>query len=97
MTQNASGEQFDVIYLTLSTLGTAEPGGDPRLPVEQRLGLMCKAAREIIVVTDSSKLGRVCLHKILDTRGIARLVTDAGIGEATRAELARCGVEVIIA
>lgn len=59
--------------------------------------LMCKAAREIIVVTDASKLGRVCLHKILDTRGISRLVTDAGIGAATREELTRCGVEVIIA
>ncbi len=26
---------------------------------------MCKAAREVIVVADSSKFGRVCLHKIL--------------------------------
>ena len=59
--------------------------------------LMCQAAREIIVVADSSKFGRVCLHKILEPRGIAKLVTDAGIGEATRAELVRAGVEVIIA
>lgn len=59
--------------------------------------LMCQAAREIVVVTDSSKFGRVCLHKIVDTRAITRLVTDAGIGEATRAELTRSGVEVIVA
>lgn len=59
--------------------------------------LMCKAAREIIVVADSSKFGRVCLHKILETRGINRLVTDAGIDAATRGELARCDVEVIVA
>ncbi len=59
--------------------------------------LMCKAAREIIVVADSSKFGRVCLHKILETRGIGRLVTDEGIDDATRGELTRCGVEVIVA
>ncbi len=59
--------------------------------------LMCRAAREIIVVADSSKFGRICLHKILEPRGITKLVTDEGIGEATRAELARTGVEVLIA
>ena len=45
----------------------------------------------------TSKFGRICLHKILEPRGIAKLVTDAGIGEATRAELTHIGVEVIIA
>ena len=59
--------------------------------------LMCRAASEIIVVTDSSKFGRICLHKILEPQGVARLVTDAGVSDETRAELARIGVEVIIA
>jgi DeoR family transcriptional regulator of aga operon len=58
---------------------------------------MCRAAREIIAVVDSSKFGRICLHKILEPQGIAKLVTDAGISESTRAELTRIGVEVIIA
>jgi DeoR family transcriptional regulator of aga operon len=58
---------------------------------------MCRAAREVIVVADSSKFGRVCLHKILETSGVSKLVTDAGISTATRDELARCGVEVIVA
>lgn len=59
--------------------------------------LMCRAASEIIVVADSSKFGRICLHKILEPQGVARLVTDAGVSDETRAELARIGVEVIIA
>ncbi len=59
--------------------------------------LMCRAASEIILVADSSKFGRICLHKILEPRGIARLVTDAGIAREMRDELARIGVEVIIA
>jgi DeoR family transcriptional regulator of aga operon len=59
--------------------------------------LMCRAASEIIAVTDSSKFGRICLHQILEPQGISRLVTDAGISAETRDELARIGVEVIIA
>jgi DeoR family transcriptional regulator of aga operon len=59
--------------------------------------LMCRAASEIILVADSSKFGRICLHKILEPQGIARVVTDAGIASDTRDELARIGVEVIIA
>ena len=59
--------------------------------------LMCRAASEIILVADSSKFGRICLHKILEPQGITRVVTDAGIASETRDELARIGVEVIIA
>lgn len=59
--------------------------------------LMCRAASEIILVADSSKFGRICLHKILEPQDIARVVTDAGISAETRADLARIGVEVIIA
>ena len=59
--------------------------------------LMCRAASEIILVADSSKFGRICLHKILEPQGIARVVTDAGIGTETREQLARIGIEVVIA
>ncbi len=59
--------------------------------------LMCRAASEIILVADSSKFGRICLHKILEPQGIARLVTDEGITREMREELARIGVEVIVA
>ena len=41
--------------------------------------MMCRAASEIIVVTDSSKFERICLHKILEPQGISKLVTDTGI------------------
>jgi len=59
--------------------------------------LMCRAASEIILVADSSKFGRICLHKILEPQGIARVITDEGIADETRDELARIGVEVLIA
>jgi DeoR family transcriptional regulator of aga operon len=58
---------------------------------------MCEVAREIILVADSSKFGRLCLHKILEPQRISKLVTDAGIPPEARAALAQIGVEVIIA
>jgi DeoR family transcriptional regulator, aga operon transcriptional repressor len=59
--------------------------------------MMCRAASEIIVVADSSKFSRICLHKILEPQGISKLVTDTGIPESAREALTRIGVEVIIA
>jgi DeoR family transcriptional regulator of aga operon len=59
--------------------------------------MMCGAASEIVVVTDSSKFERICLHKILEPQGIAKLVTDTGIPDEAREALTRIGVEVIIA
>ncbi len=44
--------------------------------------MMCRAASEIIVVADSSKFERICLHKILEPQGISKLVTDTGIPES---------------
>jgi DeoR family transcriptional regulator of aga operon len=42
---------------------------------------MTEVAREIIVVTDSSKFGRVCLHRIIDADEVTALVTDKGAPE----------------
>jgi DeoR family transcriptional regulator, aga operon transcriptional repressor len=58
--------------------------------------MMCKAASEIIVVADSSKFGRLCLHTILEPQGISRVITDAGIPEQTCSALRSAGVEVLV-
>ena len=65
-------------------------------PEAQLNRMMCRAASEIIVVADSSKFGRICLHRILEPQGISKVVTDAGIPTEAREALARNGVEVII-
>jgi DeoR family transcriptional regulator of aga operon len=57
---------------------------------------MCEVAREIILVTDSSKFRRVCLHKIVEPQRISKLITDAGIPPEAREALKKSGVEVII-
>ncbi len=58
--------------------------------------LMCKVASEIIVVTDSSKFGQVCLHKILAPEGVSRMITDHNIPADYADGLRRIGVDVII-
>lgn len=59
--------------------------------------LMCKVASEIIVVTDSSKFGQICLHKILAPEGVSKIVTDKHIPANYREGLQRLGIEVIVA
>jgi DeoR family transcriptional regulator of aga operon len=66
-------------------------------PESQLNAAMCRAAREIVVVADSSKFGRVCLHRIVGPRGISKVVSDSGIPVDVRMALTAAGVEVIIA
>ena len=58
--------------------------------------MMCEAATEVIVVTDSSKFGKICLHKILEPSNISKLITDSGISEEYVEGLKNLGIEVIV-
>jgi DeoR family transcriptional regulator, fructose operon transcriptional repressor len=61
-----------------------------RLMIERTRG-------EVIVVADHSKLGTVADFVICDLDNVHRLVTDPGVGEDYRAELAEAGVDVVVA
>lgn len=52
---------------------------------------MVEAAREVIAVTDLSKFGKVCLHRILDIEDIHHLVTDGAVPETIRAAADQLG------
>ncbi|HEY0662921.1 MAG TPA: DeoR family transcriptional regulator [Lysobacter sp.] len=58
---------------------------------------MVERARRIVVLTDSSKFGRVSLHRIARLDEIHTLITDDGISSEYREGLQRLGIEVIIA
>lgn len=79
-------------------------GLDPRTGVitafvdEARMtAAMMKAATNIILLADSSKLGKTGLGKICELRDIDILVTDSGIPNPVRQEIERAGVHVVIA
>jgi len=58
---------------------------------------MCKAANEIIVLADSSKLNKVCLHQVLETSKISKLITDNKIMPDIHRDIESYGIEVLIA
>jgi DeoR family transcriptional regulator of aga operon len=59
--------------------------------------LMCEVAREVIVVTDSSKFGRSGVHKIRSFADIDILITDNGIPDAFVQALEKEGVRIVVA
>ncbi len=59
--------------------------------------LMCDVAKEIIVVTDSSKFNRSGVHKIRSFGDIDILITDEGIPDTFAQSLENDGVRIVIA
>jgi DeoR family transcriptional regulator of aga operon len=66
-------------------------------PEAQLNRLMRKAANTTIVVTDSSKFGRTCLHQIMDLEQVSTVITDRGITDEYRAGLEEYGIGIDIA
>ncbi|ANR80332.1 MULTISPECIES: DNA-binding transcriptional repressor [Kosakonia] len=58
---------------------------------------MCNAAREVILMADSSKFGRKSPNVVCSLESVDKLITDSGIAADVRAALEAKGVEVIIA
>lgn len=58
---------------------------------------MVERARKIIVLADSSKFGRVSLHRIDSLDRVHTIITDAGIGDEYRDGIRQLGIELIIA
>ena len=57
---------------------------------------MCNAAREVILMADSSKFGRKSPNVVCSLESVDKLITDAGIDPAFRQALEAKGIEVII-
>lgn len=57
---------------------------------------MCNAAREVILMADSSKFGRKSPNVVCSLETVDKLITDAGIDPAFRQALEAKGIEVII-
>ena len=58
---------------------------------------MIKAAREIILVADSTKIGRVSFAVLGPFTLVNRLITDAGIRDEDRRAIEKMGIEITIA
>mgnify|MGYP000002204163 FL=1 len=58
---------------------------------------MVETARQVIAITDSSKFGKVCLHRIIDISEIDALITDADAPEFIREAADRLGFRLHLA
>jgi DeoR family glucitol operon repressor len=58
---------------------------------------MCNAAREVILMADSSKFGRKSPNIVCSLESVNKLITDAGIPADFRTALEAKGIEVIVA
>lgn len=58
---------------------------------------MVEAAREVIAITDSSKFGKVCLHRIIPVTAVNMLITDTGAPEEIAQASQQFGFELLLA
>ncbi|MDU1653743.1 hypothetical protein [Leclercia adecarboxylata] len=57
---------------------------------------MCNAAREVILMADSSKFGRKSPNIVCSLESVDKPITDAGIDPAFKKALEEKGIEVIV-
>lgn len=58
---------------------------------------MVEAARAVIAITDSSKFGRVCLHRIIPVSELNALITDTDAPEEVEQACRALGVDLLLA
>lgn len=58
---------------------------------------LAKAAKKVVVLTDSTKLGRTAFARIAPLSVVSTIITDSGITEAQLQKLEAKGIEVIVA
>jgi len=95
--QNLNGLHADKMFLGTDGL-TASHGVTTANVLEAELDrAMVRAASQVIVVADSSKIGVIGLTTIMSLKEINVLVTDKGAPKEFLAQLRESGVEVLIA
>jgi DeoR family transcriptional regulator of aga operon len=57
---------------------------------------MTRAARQVILLTDSSKWGTMGFAKVLPLSGVHTIVSDTGLSGAARSAMERLGIEVLL-
>jgi DeoR/GlpR family transcriptional regulator of sugar metabolism len=102
VTGEKSAEYFENLFAEKFFLATAGASLDAGLTFPALADLyvkraMIKAAREIILVADSSKIGRVSFAALGPLTLVNSLITDAGIRDEDRAAIEQMGIEISIA
>ena len=87
----------DKLFLAVDAVDLEFGLSTPNLDESHVNQAMVRAARETILVADSSKFGKRSLSRIVPLSEVNLIVTDRGLPESTRAGLRELGVELILA
>ncbi|WMJ70827.1 transcriptional repressor AgaR [Stenotrophomonas sp. 24(2023)] len=95
-------EALDALHVDLLFLGVdgfdLERGITTHYEPEAMLNRkMVEAARRVVAITDSSKFGRICLHRIIPVADIDALITDQGAPDAVVQACRALGMDVQVA
>ncbi|WP_323912670.1 DeoR family transcriptional regulator [Aeromonas veronii] len=94
--QSLQNYHFDQLFLGVDGIDL-ERGISTHHEDEARLNrCMCQVAKQIIVITDSSKFRRSSLHRIIDTQRIHTLITDDALPAELLKGLHDIGIEVLL-
>lgn len=95
--QSLSDLAVGTLFLGTQAFDAAPGLTDSTMEIAEVKRAMIRAARRVVLVTDSSKWGRASLHRVADLEEIDTLITDDGLPAAARELCARLGVELVIA
>jgi DeoR family transcriptional regulator, aga operon transcriptional repressor len=85
----------DHLFLGVDAIDPEIGPSTPDILEAQLNGLMIRAAKQVSVVADSSKFGRVSLSVIAPVQKVNRVITDTGIDAAMADSFRRQNIEVI--
>lgn len=91
------GLAVEKLFLAAETIDIVAGVTDSTIEIAQIKRAMVRAARQIILLADSSKWGRTGFIKVAPLSAVHTIVTDAGLSDADRLALERLGICVIIA
>jgi DeoR family fructose operon transcriptional repressor len=95
VTQELARLSVDKLFLSITGFTVEKGATDPDLREAEVKQAMIRAARQVIMVGDSSKWGVVSLMQVVPLRAIHRLVTDDGIPPEGIEALEAAGVAVL--
>ncbi|HMQ30572.1 MAG TPA: DeoR/GlpR family DNA-binding transcription regulator [Chloroflexaceae bacterium] len=95
--QALEGMVVEKLFLAAETIDLAAGVTDSTVEIAQLKRAMVRAARQIILLADSSKWGKPGFIKVVPLSAVHTVVSDAGLAPADRAALERLGVRVLIA
>jgi DeoR family fructose operon transcriptional repressor len=89
--------RVDVAFLGTNGVTTGHGFSTPDSEEAATKRAMVAAARQVVVLTDASKVGTEAPHRFARVEEVDVLVTDDGLTAADRTELAATGLEVVVA